>query len=233
MPREYTDVSLQDGKVALARDADDLNKVVDQVNGLLDGNQLPMESVGTSKLIHAAPSSTTRKGPCHRWYVEEASDWSEDTAIGSWAHDSADWYSNGWIPLSSQLTNGGDQLTVPALEGLCWGWVVVDCGKEHTIFRDTVLSATGSFGPNWWEIGLFANGVLVAQSGRFPGKGRRLTRAVPFNIPCGSESILFETKWRAAEYELETTNTTNNAYLWYHSPFEVFGAGIYVCNQVR
>ena len=224
--RKYTERSIQDKGIALARDPmEDLGVLSEEFNGQVDSNQLPLEGVTTAKLKHEANATASRRGPFNRTYESVATDWAEVAAIATWDADSSDWSSADWVQLSDKLANGGDTLSVDCLEGVVEGVFSVDCGKAAS--ENT--STNGTYSQQYWEVAIFANGQLVGRSGLV--RAARRTKIVPFHMRVATENVTFDVRWRAFQYDPPAAVV--NPALITHQPFEVWGAGIYVNNKNR
>lgn len=230
MPRTYTQRTIVDGNINLSDNINfELDGALQEFNGKLDANQMPLLSVGSAKLrdsiIYSASPVDGSQGPCNAYYI------SEDSSILSpweWDYTAGEW-EVGWNPFYNKMTSGaGSQLTFPAKEGIIKGSVVCDVERrtyKRVIPGDTPVTTEWST-DNWIEIGVFVNDRLVAQTGK--QYTRRFTYDLPFASYVGNEEVTVDIRWRAVDVPVPITNTG-----YVPQPFYVHGSLIWARNQYR
>ena len=180
-----------------------LDKHLDQFNGGLDSNNMPVASVGHDKLVEPAPVGTTYSGPVTQWHYEMPSQsyhfsrraTTEEGGNDIWTPlfetdlDTDTWSAgfNKLVDLDNNFLNFPLQFN--AKEGMLIGCATIDWEHANNVFLVSVdqgVNAPRGRGNDWWtEWAVFVNNVLVARTGYiYP---RRHTTQLPFAIPCGSQ----------------------------------------------
>lgn len=222
---------------------DNLDDTLDQLNGNLDANNLPVASVVEGNLVKSRLVSA-ETGDVEKFSVEYPTQgyhsckrWGWDGNVpGSYGqHPDAtlDLKNNAWRRGFNSLTELGNYddfyLDFNAKQGMLVGQAVIDWEHGTNVFAISALGdAKIAYGQSQWsEWGVFVNNILVARTGYiYP---RRHTTCIPFSIPIGSQSVRIEVKF--------VTNTggivgaaplDNNP-----TPLYVFGAEIVCRNTYR
>jgi len=246
--KTFTDKPLhQFDQVKYDNIACNLDKHLDQFNGGLDSNNLPVESVDATKLANpsvlSVPSSVdvtkhSTKMPSQSYYFSRRSNTLEQGKL-IWepifeTDLDTDTWSAGFNKLVD-LDNGFAifPLQFDAKEGMLVGCATIDWEHGNQVFNVSLDTEPATFGPrgrgnDWWsEWAVFVNNVLIARTGYiFP---RRHTTQIPFAIPCGSQPIQIDCRvkintWRVGgSPSLETTST----------PFKLFSATLWTRNHYR
>jgi hypothetical protein len=153
------------------------------------------------------------------------------TGILGPAQKTYDTNSNDWQPgwnKASDYINKGVYLSIPAREGMLKGCAVADL---EFYFGDQSVYGLGSAlsGGAWrHEIGVFVDDVLVARSGKMPG--RRHSYCLPFAIPVPGRRIIVDVRWRA---NFDGAGTSLG-YAWVsNSSLKITNTILYVRNQYR
>ena len=210
-----------------------LDKHLDQFNGGLDSNNMPVDSVGEAKLVEPAPNQPGLSGPVTKfssemptqaYYFSRRSNTQEQAKL-IWepifeTNLDTDTWSAGFNKLVD-LDSGFAlfPLQFDAKEGMLVGCATIDWEHGNQVFN----VSTGD-GPEW---AVFINNVLVARSGYiYP---RRHTTQLPFSVPCGSQPVQIDVRvklntWRVSgSPNFDTTS----------SPFKMFGATLWARNHYR
>ena len=222
-----------------------LDKNLDQLNGGLDSNNLPVFSVGDQHLAEPQPVGSFTGGTVTQWRYGMPSqqyNFSRRAETFEGAGDiwtpilEVDLDTDTWSPGYNRLVDFDSSfqplpLKFEAKEGMLVGCATVDWEHGNNVFNvDTgggVFGARGR-GNDWWtEWAVFINNVLVARTGAiYP---RRHTTQIPFSVACGSQPIVIDlgvkiNTWRASgSPSLDTTST----------PFKLFSATMWCRNHYR
>ena len=214
--------------------------VINELNGGLDSNNLPVKSIETTHIAGSLPY-TDISGPVSGKYAplqtqgyywkrrsssfEGGTDvWTPITTIDLKVDD----WSRGWNKLSNLQGWDAFDLQITSLDGAFVGCANIDW--QHG--TDTlVCDLDGEFtvnprGNDWWtEWAVFANDVLIARSGKIPPK--RHTTSLPFTIPVGSNDITVDIRWASNISDYNTTGEPHGSELL------IFSAETWVRNNYR
>tara|TARA_R110000787_G_scaffold121628_3_gene232527 strand:+ start:1590 stop:2366 length:777 start_codon:yes stop_codon:yes gene_type:complete len=188
----------------------DFNKPVSgwmqEFNGQLDGQQLPMESITDAKILKGTnmdaafdtkPDGTRKIGKGQRnatqsyWYVTSA------ISAFTWDRNSSGAYSlgppaveyenddNQWLvgimPLYNDIADGVF-MRIPTSEGMLTGGATVDI-EFGSANQRTAGGGNASFGFEWrYQVYVYVDGVCVATTGLQPAMKRR-SHTLPFAVP--------------------------------------------------
>lgn len=215
---------------------DNLVNIVEEYNGGLDGQNMPVEGVTVEHLksadvivSNANSTFSTMNGVVQDY--NQVSNWNVVeggldvwTPRGSVDLDTADW-SRGWNQLRTVTNFEDTSLSFDASEGMITGCAVIDF--HHGVDRIKAIVESGPAfsvfrGHDWWsEWGVFVNNVLVAQTGKiYP---RRITTQLPFKVAVGTQNVTIDLKWK-------TNNGWEDTIPWVDDPvtaFDVFGVTIW------
>lgn len=238
----YTEIPIQQNQATKPETFNkNTQKYINEWNGNLNGNNLPVYSVQSSHVkIDGGTVSTTVgsvsgvKAPLttQGYYWRRRSSSFEGgtdvwTPILTLDLKNDDW-SKGWNRIS--YFSGFEQfdLNFDAREGMLVGCATIDW--QHGTDNLTITKDGQNFarprGHDWTsEWGVFVNNVLVARSGEIPPK--RHTTSLPFSIPCGSQNINIDCRW------ISTISDYNAAFPPHGSEFLVFSAEVWARNTVR
>ena len=183
-----------------------------ELNGGLNGNNLPVHSVSTSNIAGSRPytdiagSVSGKYAPLQTqgyfWKRRSSSFeggtdvWTPITTIDLKVDD----WSRGWNKLSNLTSWNNFDLQFRAEEGMLSGCANIDWqhGTDTLLCQsgDPVINFSGERGEDWWtDWGVFVNDVLVARSGKIPPK--RHTTQLPFSIPVGSVGVSIDIRWQS------------------------------------
>lgn len=250
MAKTFTDKPLhQHDQVKTDNLTANLDKTLDQLNGGLDSNNMPVKSVGYQKLqpptylsgVGGSIEKFSIEMPSQSYHKSENSNRTRGTSIYDPIFalnlDASNWNA-GFNELSS-LDSAFDDFPVSfdAREGMLTGCLTIDWEHGNNVFNvdtgvddgegGTIFAARGR-GNEWWsEWQVYVNNVAVARTGWiFP---RRHTTQLPFAVACGSQPVTItarcriNTWWVSGGPSLEQESTA----------FKVFSANLWVRNQYR
>lgn len=225
---------------------DNITKTLGEVNGNLNSNNLPVDSLTFANFSNPICSETTSNATTtlkfegatqnyhrvRRWNTFEDSNdmWVPVETINL---QTANW-STGWNKLVDFGSMDYTFLDFDAKEGMLTGCAVIDF--HHGVDRIVYQSGEGGdevtirtfFGNDWWTgWGVFVNDTLVAETSNI--YARRITCNIPFKVPVGSQKVKIDLRWRA-----KTSDAVGTAYQGNPSrPLDIFGAEIWVRNTKR
>tara|TARA_R110002126_G_scaffold84445_3_gene205199 strand:- start:746 stop:1471 length:726 start_codon:yes stop_codon:yes gene_type:complete len=214
--------------------------LINELNGGLDGNNLPVLSVETTNIAPSQPVTSIagavsgRLAPLQtQGYFWKRRSSSFEGGTDVWTPivtidlKTDDW-SRGWNKLSNLTNWTSFDLVFDALDGTLVGCANIDW--QHG--TDTLLCSSGGLsfsqprGNDWWcEWGVFVNDTLVARSGKMPPK--RHTTSLPFTVPVGSNNINIDVRWQANISDYATIGLPHGSELL------VFSAEVWTRNVYR
>ncbi len=227
-----------------------LDKYLDELNGDLDSNNLPVKSINQTKLRdnnvpqaditgnvtkESASMATQAYYRSRRGYNEDggASDIYDPVLE---VDLQADTWSAGFNRLS-HLDSGFDNfpLQFDAKEGMLTGCAVIDWEHGNQVYQVQITEDPAVFAPrgrgnDWWtEWAVFVNNVLVARTGFiYP---RRHTTQLPFAVACGSQPVQIDVRCRINTWFIAGGPGAAGTYV--ATDFCVFGAELWCRNQYR
>jgi hypothetical protein len=241
--KTFTDLPIeQNGMVKPQILNNNIQKYINEWNGNLNGNNLPVYSVETTHVSLGDPdtiiSGAVSGAKCPlttQGYFWKRRSSSFEGGTDVWTPiltldlKTDDW-SKGWNRLSYYSGFEQFDLNFDAREGMLNGCAIIDWqhGTDTLLCQsgDPVINFSGTRGHDWIsEWGVFVNNVLVARTGQIPPK--RHTTELPFSIPCGSQNINIDVRWISTISDYSTTGTPHG------SEFLVFSAELWVRNTVR
>lgn len=185
------------------------NAEAQQVNGKMGQNNMPLDSVDNNKLSDGlvqtnvyGDNTVSSYLPTQSYHVNTFISDNEDTTvdvIGAPQDYLTNWETNSWDPFWNSFADENSTLKFVSKEGMIYGDVNLSgerrIGRVHYSDGDnpgaTVFTGLGG----WWRIGVFVNGVLVADTGEIQVGGYSID--LPFSTPIGSEYCEVEVKWMA------------------------------------
>lgn len=241
--KTFTDIPIgQNTMVKPETFNNNIDKYLNEWNGHLNGNNLPVFTVQSDD-IKIASSTTTTFGSITGFktdlqtqgYYKRRKSSSFEGGTDVWTPllsldlKTDDW-SKGWNPLSYYSGFEDWDLVFDAREGMLVGCVTVDWqhGTDQLLVSsgDPPINFSSPRGHDWVsEWGVFVNDVLVARSGFIPPK--RHTTELPFSIPCGSQTVKVDCRW------ISTISDYNAGGAPHGSEFVIFSAEVWVRNVVR
>lgn len=238
----FTDLPLnQNESVKPQTFNNNLEKVLNEFNGNLNGNNLPVYAVQTTHLVDPPPvtgiagavTGFEQELVSQGFYnIRRSSSFEGGTDV--WTPilqldlKTDDW-SKGWNRLSYFSGFSQFGLNFDSREGMLVGCATIDWahGTDCLLITENDISFSSTRGNDWVsEWGVFVNDVLVARSGQIPPK--RHTTSLPFSIPCGSQNIKIDVRWISSISDYYATTGQPHGSL-----FEVYSAQIWARNMVR
>jgi hypothetical protein len=224
MPRQYTQHAIMPQQITNAGFVNsEFNVVTTEMNGLLDQNNMPLESVDKTKVAPPVYSDEYQSptAPAHNvkhTYMQSQSyhtsrfcgpDGEVTNPISTISQD--DWQL-GWIKLSLFRNESdffpGAALTFDAKEGMIVGEAQVDCDwRVSYVLRQYQQTPTTDsvylYEEYFIEWGVFINDVCCGRTDEQWGAGR-FTYVLPFSTPIGSSpcdvDIRFRIIWKNNPY---------------------------------
>ena len=242
--KTYTDIPIAQNTMAKPETFNNnIEKYLNEWNGDLNGNNLPVFSVQSNDIKifnNASTTSGTITGfgtdlQTQGYYRRRRSSSFEGgtdvwTPLLSLDLKTDDW-SKGWNKLSYYSGFEEWDLVFDAREGMLVGCVTIDWQHGVDILlanppEEPIIPFGASRGDDWVsEWGVFVNDVLVARTGNMPP--RRHTTELPFSIPCGSQKIKVDCRWISSISDYNTNGAPHG------SEFVIFSAEVWVRKVVR
>ena len=250
MAKTFTDVPIhQFDQVKSTNIRRNVDKHLQEYNGKLDSNNMPVLSVGEDNLVGGTvpfPDSSgaikkiSSRFPSQSYFFTRRSNteagndiWTPTTTIDL----DADTWGAGFNKLNNLDSNfSGYELNFDAVEGMLVGCATIDWEHGNQVFQALIQTEPNNiFGPlgqgfDWWtEWAVFVNNVLVCRSGFiYP---RRHTTQLPFAVACGSQNVQIDVRcqintWRASN-DPAAVGSMNS------SDFYIFSATIWTRNHYR
>ena len=248
MAKTFTDVPIhQFDQVKTSNITKNLEHHLQEFNGKLDSNNMPMESVFEGKMVggtvplsdsSGAVTKTSARFPSQAYYFTRRSNteasqdiYTPTTVIDL---DTGTWGAgfNKLNVLDSNFNNHA--LNFDATEGMLVGCATIDWEHGNQVFNSKASEDPLTFtalgqGFGWWtEWAVFVNNVLVARSGEMYPK--RHTTQLPFAVACGSQNIEIDVRCQINTWK---ANENPSGVLPTSSDFYIFSATIWARNQYR
>ena len=229
-----------DGAVQPASLNFNLGKSLNEFNGNMNANNLPVHSVAYSNIkkpVAGTISSgaidgfnTTMPSQAYHFVRRDYRNtvggdiWTPVTTLNL----NVDNWSKGWNKLTDSSNFSSCQLEFDSKEGTLIGCASIDYSHGTDMIRVTSggLTTNTSVGFGWWsEWAVFVNDVMVARTGQIPP--RRITVQLPFNVPIGSQPAKVDMRWMSNISREAGVDTS------YGTTFDIFSATCWVRNQYR
>lgn len=256
MPRQYTQRAHIGGNLANAEDWNgEISTAVSEINGQLDQNNMPLDSVTDTKLKPATvvvdlDNTAVAKDFIAHTYMQSQSYHVSSSCIGEnftsnfykdeWTK--TDWQL-GWMKLSEKrnITVGGityyagAEIDFEAKEGMILGeaFVDVDWRASYWLRRigDPTVRSALLRDQNFVELGVFINDVCCARTD-LQWHGGRFTYVLPYSTPIGTTPVKIDIRFRI-NFNNEPPGTS---YIidedWIESLY-VWDSGLWARNQYR
>lgn len=239
--KSYTDIPLAQNQAAKPENLNNnIEKYINEFNGNLNGNNLPMYAVQDDHIDGPKPV-TSISGPItgikadlqtQGYYTIRRSSSFEGgtdvwTPVLTLDLKTDDW-SKGWNRLNYFSGFSQFGLNFDSTEGMLVGCATIDWqhGTDNLLVNLNEINFSSPRGHDWTsEWGVFVNDVLVARTGEIPPK--RHTTQLPFSIPCGSQNIKVDVRW------ISTISDYNAGGQPHGSTFSVYSAEIWCRNVYR
>ena len=212
MARQYTIGPQLAGDIILIdRQNDEVNQAVGELNGSLDQNNMPLNSVSRAELV--APSYTSIVGPpAQKNYVYPSQAYYVTEVCNTFLINVDEW-ALGWNTLESSAfpaNRSGFVLDFVAQEGMLKGEAVVDFTQRQSYLVYYRIEpgdpgpppAPGATGyiekvkdQHTGELGVFVNDVLVARTGPIYIAIGRFTYTIPYATPVKSGPVHIDVRW--------------------------------------
>ena len=218
MSRQWTKGPQGSGDIILVQPQnEEINQAAAEINGGLDQNNLPLDSIGRVRIIQpvtttvASPQQTSIVYASQAYYFSEES--SNVATIGE------DEWTLGWnkfeVLQGAQSVNGFF-LNFQSKEGMLKGEVCIDLSvRESFLAVSTVSIPIPEYriqDKHRGELGVFVNDVLVARTGAVWFSCGRNTYVVPYGCAIGSGPCHVDVRWQQY-WENETRNLANEIVL--------------------
>ncbi len=249
MAKTFTNKPLrQFDQVKTSNITSNLDKNLDELNGRLDSNNLPVKSVTKQHLKEAVGidtgtgtdvSKVSSVMPTQAYYQSKRD--YNNTNVGS-ATDiydpilsidlDNDLYGAGFNPLQELSTYFQTfPLQFDAKEGMLIGCANLDWEHGNQVY-DVGAPANGARGRgnDWYtEIQVYVNNVVVASTGKI--MPRRLSTQIPFCVPTGTQPVTIDVRINFNNWYV--TDGPGAAGTWIATDFKIFSANIWCRNQYR
>jgi hypothetical protein len=239
MSKVFTDLPLYPFQQARAESFNNnLDKVIDEVNGNLNSNNMPINSISANQMLPGVGSETTVSGHKQlvwdgqfqkyrrnrKWNTFEGSlnfyepVVSIDLTTSNWT--------SGWNKLSD-FSFGYLPINMNCKEGMLSGCANIDFHHGIQVVRSsTSPSAPKLYGYGWHtEWAVFANDSLIAQTDKI--YTNRTTINLPYKLGVGSGAITLDIRFKVITGR-DTTVIEDPTTL-----LDIFGAGIWARNTFR
>jgi len=248
MAKTFTDKPLhQFQQVKTDNITANLDKHLDEFNGGLDSNNLPLFRVDQDNIkLPTNPGGISGNVVKNniifqtQAYYETYRTYNQDGGASD-IYDpvlsvdpSQDFWSAGFNRLAELDTSGGFDnfpLQFDAKEGMLIGCAVVDWEHGNDVY--SVDDGDGNIVPrgrgnDWWtELQVYVNNVGVARTGRiYP---RRHTTQIPFAVACGSQPIQIDVRVKLNNWYASGAPSLQG----HATDFKIFSARIWCRNQFR
>jgi hypothetical protein len=182
---------------------DEINQSVSELNGGLDQNNMPLDSVSRTKFIaptyvnqSTAPAWEEYHYQSQDLYIAEKCDSVVSLPVGTW--------SMGWNKFEASA-NASDRtgfvLDINAKEGMLKGEAIIDFEHRQSYFLYHIqLDGVASYGSlikdkHTGELGVFVNDVLVGRTGPLWIACGRHTYTIPWATPVKSGPCHIDVRW--------------------------------------
>jgi|DEB19_MinimDraft_3_1074340.scaffolds.fasta_scaffold03993_2 hypothetical protein len=203
MARQYTKAPAVAGDITMADDwNDEFGQSLATLNGDLDQNNMPMNSVTQAKF--ESPVVSSGVGYVHSTMPTQGYFLSYTLGTGQVSFSKDAWLP-GWNKLEIPLAGPeGVALTFDALDGMLVGEAVIDLewrmSYQAGYDNDTPpppdpasVTIVQTMAMNFVDVGVFVNDVCVGRTGK-QWLGGRFTFVVPYNTPIGSGPTKIDTR---------------------------------------
>lgn len=225
---------------------DEINQAVAELNGGLDGHNMPLESLTRAKIL--PPVITNIPGPPdqdNRVYQSQAY-YISDSCNGNDTINKDDWQM-GWNKFEVLAGNGktGFVLDFEAVEGMVKGEACVDLEHRQSYFLfhykidgDPVIevNAANVKDKHTGELGVFVNDVLVARTGPLWIACGRHSYVIPYAAPVASGPVHIDVRWMIDFKNIKKVYTSTGIYeigINQVYPIQLHSRMIWARNQFR
>lgn len=200
---------------------DELNQSISALNGTLDQNNMPLDTVTRTKVV--APTTVAVAGP-PAWnsYYYQSQSYHIAQVCGSTVSIPVTEWSMGWNPFeaaSVPANRSGFVLEFTAEEGMLKGEAVIDFEhrQSYFLYGYTVPDFAPQSGflvkdQHTGELGVFVNDVLVARTGPVWIACGRHTYTLPWATPVKSGPVKVDVRWLLDYKNVKKTYTPGTSY---------------------
>lgn len=185
---------------------DEINQTVGELNGGLDQHNMPLDSIGRSKLqpgvktvVAGPPAYESTVWPSQAYHIAEHSGAAGTLDVTQWQM--------GWnkFELGAGTDKNGFVLDFVSQEGMLKGEACVDFEHRQSYFlfafhptpEDPIVWQYGASikDEHTGELGVFVNDVLVARTGPLWIACGRHSYVIPFSTPIGAAPCHVDVRW--------------------------------------
>jgi len=248
MARQYTiGPQLAGDIILIAPQNNEINQAVGELNGSLDQNNMPLDSVDRSKLIApvvtviaADPAQNNYVYQTQAVYIAEKCTSTVSIPVTQW--------SVGWNAFEAAATSGdrtGFVLNFTAQEGMLKGEAVLDFENRQSyflyraLFPDDIINYQDGANirdEHTGELGVFVNDVLVARTGPLWIACGRHTYTIPYATPVKSGPVKVDVRWLISYFNVFKVLFTDTLYFPGVNqvyPVQVYSRQLWCRNQYR
>lgn len=245
MARQYTIGPQLAGDIILIDPQnDEINQTVGELNGSLDQNNMPLDTVDRTRLvapvqtvIAGPPAQTSYTYPSQSYHIAQVCNLTVSIPVSLW---SMGW--NAFEATNQPQDRSGFVLDFTAQEGMLKGEAVIDFEHRQSYFlfgarvenvnTEQALVKDQHTG----ELGVFVNDVLVARTGPVYIACGRHTYTIPYATPVKSGPVHVDVRW-LIDYKnirkIFTSGTNYNIGLNQIYPIQVRSRKLWCRNQYR
>jgi len=239
--KTFTDIPIAQNQAVKPETVNNnFEKYLNEWNGNLNGNNMPVFSVQDDNVQGAKPAFTSIANvtkffadlQTQGYYkVRRSSSFEGNTDV--WTPiltldlKTDDW-SKGWNRLQYYSGFEDFSLNFSSTEGMLVGCAIIDWqhGTDALLVNLDEINFSSARGHDWTsEWGVFVNDVLVGRTGVI--SPQRHTTEIPFSIPCGSQNIKIDVRWISVISDYNTLGQPHG------SEFVVYSAEIWCRNVYR
>jgi len=191
---------------------DEANAIAQQVNGQLDQNNMPLETITHEHFVDPVVennvygdntlSTYMSTQSYHQSTYAPANEEVEQGDLGPNTIFTTNWEDDNWNPFwnSIDTNTGAETLIFRSNEGMIYGGVTLSLERRtayKVIYDNGVPSYFVRGEDTISEIGVFCNDVLIARTGEITTGA--ITIDLPFSCPIGSELCTIEVKFKSSQ----------------------------------
>jgi hypothetical protein len=200
---------------------DELNQSISALNGTLDQNNMPLDSVTRAKVV--APTTVATVGPpaWDSYYFQSQSYHIAEKCTGT-VNFLANTWSMGWNAFeaaASAADRTGFVLEFAAQEGMLKGEAVLDFEHRQSYYLFGYKAPAGAAQHSFrvkdqhtGELGVFVNDVLVARTGPVWMACGRHTYTLPWASPVKSGTVKVDVRWLLDYSNIKFVTTSGTTY---------------------
>jgi hypothetical protein len=246
MARQYTVGPQLAGDIILVHPQNnEINQAVGELNGSLDQNNMPLNSVSRVELVAPVvtviatdPAQTNYVYPSQAYYLAQKCSSSVSLPVSTW--------SLGWNSFEAAGSAGdrtGFVLDFVAQEGMLKGEALIDFEhrQSYYLFHKNIGGGDAGFiakvkDQHTGELGVFVNDVLVARTGPVYIACGRHTYTIPYATPVKSGPVHVDVRWLIDYKNVEqvfSAGVIYNVGVNQIYPVQVYSRQLWCRNQYR